>query len=96
MLSEEQAWELARDHFGGDLAPWVRLERADFGWMARVEEPPIGPGETIGQPVLALGPEPSHIREYPSMPPVRLAHAHKAWLENNDRVTFDDGPPSFI
>ena len=35
--SEEQAWEIARNHFGDDLASWVRLERTDFGWMARVE-----------------------------------------------------------
>jgi len=96
MLSESKAWELAGQHFGDDLADWVRLERTDFGWIARVEEPPIGPGDVIGQPVLVMGPEADQARFYPPMPPVRLRHAHKSWLETASRFTDVDGPASFM
>ena len=88
---------MARDWYGTELADWIRLERADFGWIARVEEPPIGPGELIGQPVLALGPDPGNVRTYPPMPPAQLRQQHLAWLESMARMPeFVDGPASFI
>lgn len=95
--SEEQAWEIARAHFGEELVSWVRLERTDFGWMARVEEPPLGPGEVIGAPVLAIGPRPEDCRTYPPMSAPQLRRAHFAWLENVAAASEveSDGPASF-
>ena len=96
-VSEEHAWQLARDHFGPEIADWVRLERMDFGWAAWVEEPPAGPDGLIGREVLAIGPTPEVLRTYPSMPPPQLRHAHYSWLDAASRVVDDpDGPPSFI
>lgn len=96
MLTEHEAWKLAKEHFSDEFRDWLCLERTDFGWMARVEEPPIGPGDTIGHPVLALGPEPDQTRFYPSMPPPRLVRAHQSWLSVRQRTFGDPGPPSFI
>ena len=75
--------------FPDDLAPWVRLERADFGWIARVEEPPAGPDGLIGRDVLAIGPEPGSSRFYPSMPPVQLRRLHQAWVDTSTRGWID-------
>ncbi len=86
MIRQPEAMELARNWHGEELSEWVRLERADFGWIARVEEPPIGPGELIGQPVLALGPGPDDVRAYPPMPPTQLRQRHLAWLETRARA----------
>jgi hypothetical protein len=95
-VSEEAAWQLAKDHFGPGLADWVRLERMDFGWLARVEEPPAGPEGLIGRDVLAIGPTPEVLRTYPAMPPPQLRHAHLSWLDAAARVVDDpDGPGSF-
>jgi hypothetical protein len=95
--SEEQAWEIARNHFGDDLASWVRLERTDFGWMARVEEPPLGPGTVIGADLLAIGPRAEDTRTYPPMSAPQLRRAHFAWLENVATASRmdSDGPASF-
>lgn len=96
MLSESEAMELARGWFRAELEDWIRIERTDFGWMARVEEPPIGPGDIIGHPVLAVGPGPDDVRSYPPMPPAQLRQQHTAWIETRDRVPLIvDGPASF-
>jgi hypothetical protein len=96
-VTEEDAWRVASDRFPDDLVPWVRLERADFGWIARVEEPPAGPDGLIGREVLAIGPDPDLSRFYPPMPPVQLRWRHQAWVETSQRSAEDgDGPPSFI
>ncbi len=64
--------------------------------MARVEEPPIGPGDIIGHPVLAVGPGPDDVRSYPPMPAAQLRQQHTAWIETRDRVPLIvDGPASF-
>jgi hypothetical protein len=95
-VSEEAAWQLAKDHFGPGLADWVRLERMDFGWLARVEEPPAGPEGLIGRDVLAIGPTPEVLRTYPAMPPPQLRDAHLSWLDAAARVVDDpDGSGSF-
>lgn len=96
MIGQREAMELARDWYREELSDWIRLEQADFGWIARVEEPPIGPGELIGQPVLALGPGPCDVRTYPPMPPARVRQQHLAWLETTARMpAVTNGPPSF-
>jgi hypothetical protein len=97
MIREGEAGKLAQEWFCEELEDWIRLERADFGWIARVEEPPIGPGELIGRPVLAMGPGPKDVRSYPPMPPAQVRHHHLAWLEAMNRVPEKvDGPGSFI
>jgi hypothetical protein len=96
VLSEVEAQALAQEWFGDELAGWIRLERADFGWIARVEEPPIGPGDVIGQPVLALGPGQTDVRNYPPMPSTQIRQQHLAWLENvANAPDVVDGPESF-
>lgn len=96
MLGESAAMDLAKGWFRAELEDWIRLERTDFGWMARVEEPPIGPGDIIGHPVLAVGPGPRDVRAYPPMPPAQLRQQHTAWIEARDRVPLSaDGPSSF-
>jgi hypothetical protein len=97
MISEHEAMELARGWFNDALADWIRLERADFGWIARVEEPPIGPGDLIGQPLLALGPTVTDVRDYPPMPSPQVRQQHLAWLEAAARTPENiDGSESFI
>jgi hypothetical protein len=96
-MGEHEAMELARGWFSDELSDWVRLERADFGWIARVEEPPIGPGDLIGQPVLAIGPDPGTVRDYPPMPSAQVRRHHLAWLEAASRTPeITDDPGSFI
>jgi hypothetical protein len=96
VIREAEARTLAEEWFQGELADWIRLERADFGWIARVEEPPIGPGDVIGQPVLALGPGHTDVRNYPAMPSAQIRQQHLAWLENvANAPDVVDGPESF-
>jgi len=96
-MREHEAMALAKDWYRDELGDWIRLEQADFGWIARVEEPPIGPGDVIGQPVLALGPGPDDVRAYPPMPPPQLRQQHMAWLDVAIREPETvDGPESFI
>lgn len=96
MIRQSEAVELARGWYRAELADWVRLERADFGWIARVEEPPIGPGDIIGHPVLALGPGPDDVRAYPPMPPARVRQQHLAWLDTTAKMpVVVNGPGSF-
>ena len=95
-VSEDQAWVIARDRFGDDLAPWVRLERIDMGWLARVEEPPIGPGDVIGRPILAVGPTADDVHFHPPMTAAQVGRAHQSWLAATDRHDANyDGPMSF-
>lgn len=84
-MTEEEAWRIASSRFPDELVPWVRLERIEFGWIARVEEPPAGPEGLIGRDVLAIGPDSASSRFYPSMPPVHLRRLHQAWVETTER-----------
>jgi hypothetical protein len=94
-MSQDQAMQIARKRFGAKLADTVHLERADFGWIARVDEVVVSDGR-IGHSVLAIGPDPMHAHFYPAGPSARVRRAHLVWLENLARVTTDvSGPPSF-
>ena len=94
-MSMDEATRVARERFGPQLADWVRMERADFGWIARVEEPDAGDG-LIGHPVLAVGPNLGQARFYPAGPSARVRRAHLAWLDNTSRLAgAGDGPSSF-
>lgn len=96
-VGEAEAWAIAREGFGDELAPWVRLERIDVGWLARVEEPPIGPGDVIGRPVLVVGPTAHDVHFHPAMTAVQVGRAHQTWLDaigRNDSAY--DGPLSFV
>lgn len=94
-MSIDEALQLARSRFGPQLADSVRLERADFGWIARVEELDLADG-LIGHSVLAIGPDGTRDRFYPAGPSARVRRAHLAWLENVARLpTEAPGPASF-
>lgn len=96
-VGEAEAWAIAREGFGDELAPWVRLERIDVGWLAWVEEPPIGPGDVIGRPVLVVGPTSLDVHFHPAMTAVQVGRAHQTWLDaigRNDSAY--DGPLSFV
>lgn len=94
-MSMDEALRHARDRFGEQLADSVLMERADFGWIARVEERDAADGR-IGHSVLAIGPQVSQSRFYPAGPSARVRRAHLAWLDNLDRISADiGGPPSF-
>lgn len=94
-MSLEEAMQVARERFGPALAGSVHLERADFGWIARVEEIDASDGR-IGHLVLAIGPALTQVRFYPAGPSARVRRAHLAWLDNLARVPTDlPGPPSF-
>lgn len=95
-MSLDEALRIARDQFGPQLADSVRLERADFGWIARVEELDLADG-LIGHPVLAIGPERDHVRLYPAGPSARIRRLHLAWIDTLVRIPMDEaaGPPSF-
>ncbi len=96
-VGEPEAWAIAREEFGDELAPWVRLERIDVGWLARVEEPPIGPGEVIGRPVLVVGPTAGDIHFHPAMTAIQASRAHQSWLDAIGRHdSAYDGPLSFV
>jgi hypothetical protein len=96
-MTEKEAWQVAHERFPAELVPWVRLERADFGWIARVEEPPSGPDGLIGRDLLAIGPQPDSSRFYPSMPPFQLRRRHTSWLAQVERIRRDseDGTEPF-
>ena len=94
-MSIEEARKVAMERFGVQLADSVRVERADFGWIARVEEVAAADGR-IGHSVLAIGPAGTRARFYPAGPSARVRRAHLAWLENLERFPGDlGGPPSF-
>jgi len=94
-MSLDDALGVARERFGPQLAEAVLIERADFGWIARVDEVVAADGQ-IGHEVLAIGPDPTHTRFYPAGPSARIRRAHLAWIDNLARVPNDpDGPPSF-
>ena len=94
-MSPDKALHIARERFGPQLADSVRLERADFGWIARVEELDLADG-LIGHLVLAIGPEPHHVRRYPAGPSARIRRLHLAWITTVARIPADEaGPPSF-
>lgn len=79
------------------MAPWVRLERIEVGWLARVEEPPIGPGEMIGRPILVMGPTERDVHFHQAMPAAQADRAYKAWLVAIGRHdSAYDGPLSFV
>ena len=94
-MSLDEALAIARQRFGPGLARVVRLERADFGWIARVEELDAGDG-LIGHPVLAIGPNPDQARFYPAGPSAVVRRLHLGWLDTLARLPEDPaGPPSF-
>lgn len=94
-MSLEDAMRVARERFGPELADTVHLERADFGWIARVDEV-VMPDGRIGHSVLAIGPDTTQARFYPAGPSARVRRAHLAWLDNLSRMPTDlPGPPSF-
>ena len=94
-MSADEAIRLAGERFGPQLAGSVRLERADFGWIARVEELDLADG-LIGHPVLAIGPGTTQARFYPAGPSARVRRAHLAWVDTLARIPADrSGPPSF-
>ena len=94
-MSLEEALRIARVRFGPELAGSVRLERADFGWIARVEELDLADG-LIGHAVLAIGPTPTETRFYPAGPSARIRRLHLAWIDTLARIPRDEaGPPSF-
>ena len=94
-MSMDEALRLARSRFGPQLADSVRLERADFGWIARVEELDLADG-LIGHSVLAIGPDGTRERFYPAGPSAGVRRAHLAWLENVARIPAEaPGPASF-
>jgi len=94
-MSLDDALATGRQRFGPGLARVVRLERADFGWIARVEELDADDG-LIGHPVLAVGPNPDQARFYAAGPSATVRRLHLSWLETLDRLATDPiGPPSF-
>lgn len=94
-MNHEEALALARVRFGPQLADSVHLERADFGWIARVEEVQAADG-LIGHAVLAVGPQLAHARFYPAGPSARVRRSHLAWLDTCTPVATDPTvPPSF-
>jgi len=95
MVSQEEAMRVARERFGAEFAESIHLERADFGWIARVEEWSAADGR-IGHSVLAVGPARDQTRFYPAGPSARVRRAHLAWLDNCSRLAADaSGHPSF-
>lgn len=91
----EEALQLARTRFGPELAASVRLERADFGWITRVEELDVADGR-IGHAVLAMGPRSDQARFYPAGPSARVRRSHLAWLDNLSKMPAEvPGPRSF-
>ena len=87
-MSMDEALAVARARFGPEFAESVLLERADFGWIARVEEIDASDGR-IGHSVLAIGPGASQVRFYPAGPSARIRRAHLAWLDNLARLPAD-------
>ena len=87
-MSMEEALAVAQARFGPGFAGSVLLERADFGWIARVEEIDASDGR-IGHSVLAIGPEASQARFYPAGPSARIRRVHLAWLDNLARLPAD-------
>lgn len=91
----EEAMEMARARFGLQLADSVRIERADFGWIARVEERNAADG-LIGHLVLAIGPGVAQCHFHPAGSSAHVRRAHLAWLDNTSRRSDDHvGPASF-
>ena len=88
MVAFSDAMRLARERFGPALAESVHLERADFGWIARVEEIDASDGR-IGHSVLAIGPDIAQTRFHPAGPSARIRRAHLAWLDNLTRLHTD-------
>jgi len=86
---------IAGAHYGVEAAAYVELTPCQFGWVARLPEPPAGPPGPIGRPVLAIGPGLGEVRHYPSAPTDQVANAHEGWLAARRRHVDTNGPASF-